>query len=435
MRRFLIAAVALVLLAGVVAPARADTSENIVIVYTYLTETLGYNRAAACGILSNIQYESNFRPNAIGDSGAAYGICQWNSRRQSLINYCERNGFESWQDIYGQLGYLDYELENNKKKVGDYLKQVPDTPKGAYDAGYYFCVYFEIPANRYEKGIKRGSTAVTKYFAMYGGSYETYDVTFDLQGGAGSFSARKKIEGVPLVLSEAQPEREGFTFLGWSLTGAGGKADLQPGDAYEADAPAALHALWRAGTDQGLEYAEVEGGLAVCGCSAGDARVRVPAEHDGKAVCAILEGAFGKAQAVSLPESVTRIDPGAFEAGTLLVAPPGSFAYRYALQNGFAWVPAFPEETLKLDEGVRLIEADAFRGTAFVCADLFDSRVERIESGAFADCGSLSCVLLPDSLSFIAPDAFPQKVTIMAREGSYGYSFAAAQGYRIVPIN
>ncbi|MBQ9409361.1 MAG: hypothetical protein IJU28_08260, partial [Clostridia bacterium] len=148
MRRFLIATMALALLAGVVAPARADTSENIAIVYTYLTETLCYNRAAACGILSNIQYESNFRPNAIGDSGAAYGICQWNSRRQSLINYCERNGFESWQDIYGQLGYLDYELENNKKKVGDYLKQVPDTPKGAYDAGYYFCVYFEIPANR-----------------------------------------------------------------------------------------------------------------------------------------------------------------------------------------------------------------------------------------------------------------------------------------------
>ena len=123
MKKAVVCALALLALGFAALSARADTAENMQIVYEYITETLGYNRAAACGIMSNIQYESNFRPNAVGDGGNAYGICQWNSRRQSLINYCERNGVESWQDIYGQLGYRGYELVNNKKKVGAFLSQ------------------------------------------------------------------------------------------------------------------------------------------------------------------------------------------------------------------------------------------------------------------------------------------------------------------------
>ena len=85
---------AFLLAAHMPAPGRADTESNIQTIYTYLTENAGLNRAAACGILSNIKSESNFNPEAIGDSGNAYGICQWNSRRNSLISYCEKNGFE-----------------------------------------------------------------------------------------------------------------------------------------------------------------------------------------------------------------------------------------------------------------------------------------------------------------------------------------------------
>lgn len=90
---------AFLLAAHMPAPGRADTESNIQTIYTYLTENAGLNRAAACGILSNIKSESNFNPEAIGDSGNAYGICQWNSRRNSLISYCEKNGFESWKSL------------------------------------------------------------------------------------------------------------------------------------------------------------------------------------------------------------------------------------------------------------------------------------------------------------------------------------------------
>ena len=52
---------ALLLAAHVPAPGYADTEENIQTIYTYLTETAGLNRAAACGILSNIKSESHRR--------------------------------------------------------------------------------------------------------------------------------------------------------------------------------------------------------------------------------------------------------------------------------------------------------------------------------------------------------------------------------------
>ena len=156
---------AFLLAAHMPAPGRADTEANIQTIYTYLTENAGLNRAAACGILSNIKSESNFNPEAIGDSGNAYGICQWNSRRNSLISYCEKNGFESWKSLEGQLGYLQYELETKgyKKNVGDVLRALPDTAQGAFDAAWYFCVYFEIPADRYNKGNTRGANAVNIY--------------------------------------------------------------------------------------------------------------------------------------------------------------------------------------------------------------------------------------------------------------------------------
>ena len=235
---------ALLLAAHLPAPSRADTEANIQTIYTYLTETVGLNRAAACGILSNIKSESNFNPEAIGDSGAAYGICQWNSRRNSLIAYCEKNGFESWKSLEGQLGYLQYELENNKKSVGNVLRKLPDTAQGAYDAAYHFCVYFEIPADRYNKGVTRGTNAVKIYWKKFGGTTESYSIAYSANGGSGAPASGTKTEGVPFKLSSVEPTRKGYEFLGWAEDRTATEPTLFAGDSFSENRDATLYAVW-----------------------------------------------------------------------------------------------------------------------------------------------------------------------------------------------
>ena len=43
--------------------------------------------------------------------------------------------------VYGQMKYLQYELEENYPAVLEYLRQVEDSPNGAYQAAWYWCYY------------------------------------------------------------------------------------------------------------------------------------------------------------------------------------------------------------------------------------------------------------------------------------------------------
>ena len=229
--------------------ALADAQENQETIYAYLTQRMGLTRAAACGVLSNIRSESGFRPDAVGDSGNAYGICQWNSRRQSLVNFCEENGYEDWTSLEGQLGYLEYELSHGKKSVGAYLNQIPDTAQGAYDAAWYFCVYYEIPASRYDKGVTRGKNAVNTYFKQYGGSVSAYTVRYDANGGTGAPSLGVKTEGIPYTVSSASPVRAGYAFCGWSREAGAREAEFAPGDALTDNRDTVLYAVWTRSAD------------------------------------------------------------------------------------------------------------------------------------------------------------------------------------------
>ena len=135
-------------------------------IYTYLSQQ-GFNDAAICGILANIQHESNFNPNALGDNGTSYGICQWhNSRWDSLKSYCGSNGLDS-TTIEGQMAYLMYELKEKYPSIYESMKNVPNTEQGAYDAAYIWTVKFERPAGMEASGQKRGNTATSKYWPQY----------------------------------------------------------------------------------------------------------------------------------------------------------------------------------------------------------------------------------------------------------------------------
>ena len=126
-----------------------SSSEGYGIIYNSLTSDYGYNKAAACGILANIRFESNFVSD-IGDY--YYGLCQWGgSRKNNLYSFCQNNGLDA-ASIEGQLAYLDYELSNSYPSVKSYLLNIENSSSGAYNAAEYFCRNFEGAASAEGRG-------------------------------------------------------------------------------------------------------------------------------------------------------------------------------------------------------------------------------------------------------------------------------------------
>ncbi|MBQ1411927.1 MAG: peptidoglycan-binding protein [Clostridia bacterium] len=145
-------------------------STNESIVFRYLINDMVFNTAAACGVLANMEYESNFRPTMVGDKGTSYGICQWHySRRTDLMIYCMGHGYD-YTSLDGQLRFLEYELKTNskyRKYVYNKLMSVPNTAQGAYDAGFAWCYYFEIPSNYQSVSYSRARLAMNTYWPAY----------------------------------------------------------------------------------------------------------------------------------------------------------------------------------------------------------------------------------------------------------------------------
>ncbi len=77
----------------------------------------------------------------------------------------------------GQLNYLAYELRTRYQSTYAALRRVANTSDGAYEAGYAWCVNFEVPANREEKGVIRGRTAQFKYWLRYGDSSSDFSAS------------------------------------------------------------------------------------------------------------------------------------------------------------------------------------------------------------------------------------------------------------------
>lgn len=105
--KVLLTAITLVIFAAIVPlSASASTSNNKTEVYKQLTTKLNLNSAAACGIMANIERESDFNPRlVVNDSNGRQsgGLCQWNGGRfANLKNYCSKNGYD-YLSIDGQI--------------------------------------------------------------------------------------------------------------------------------------------------------------------------------------------------------------------------------------------------------------------------------------------------------------------------------------------
>ncbi|MBQ9415200.1 MAG: InlB B-repeat-containing protein [Clostridia bacterium] len=176
-------------------------SENETTIYHYLKNEMGLNTAAACGVLANIEKESDFNPHKLGDNGTSYGICQWhNSRWDDLKTYCNNNGYD-WTTVSGQLRFLKYELAASYPKVNSYLQSVADTASGAYDAAYYWCYYFEVPADKANVSVVRGNLAKNTYWPRYMGDVTPPYTAAKIEGG--SYYLCNRQTGQYLVISDS----------------------------------------------------------------------------------------------------------------------------------------------------------------------------------------------------------------------------------------
>ena len=73
----------------------------------------------------------------------------------------------------------------------------------------------------------------------------TYTITFDANGGDDAPVAQTKTHGTDLTLSDSEPTREGYAFVGWATSNTAVSADYQPGDTYSAEGNATLYAVWQ----------------------------------------------------------------------------------------------------------------------------------------------------------------------------------------------
>lgn len=160
---------------GSVRSQQSAASTNAYTIFEFFIKKMGYNAAAASGVLANIKAESNFNPNCYGDYGTSYGICQWhNERFDAMKNWCSSNGY-SWTSLTGQLNYLKKELSANTSTylwngltINNKMKTHANSSTGAYDAGYYWCYYYEVPANKNSVAKSRGNQAKNTYWPEFG---------------------------------------------------------------------------------------------------------------------------------------------------------------------------------------------------------------------------------------------------------------------------
>ena len=76
----------------------------------------GFNQVQATGMVANLQAESGLNPNAIGDSGKAYGIGQWHPDRQADFEAKYGHSIKN-STLQEQLDFVVYELTHKEQNA------------------------------------------------------------------------------------------------------------------------------------------------------------------------------------------------------------------------------------------------------------------------------------------------------------------------------
>lgn len=128
--------------------------------FEYLQQKHGLPPYLAAGIVGNIEQESAFNPNALGDNRTSYGLIQWHGkRRDRLFNWANQNGRDPRQ-FETQLDYIVYENFN-------VLQDIAKSTKTSTTAANGFRDRVERPKNKDDRRARNAQ----KYFEI-GGTYD-----------------------------------------------------------------------------------------------------------------------------------------------------------------------------------------------------------------------------------------------------------------------
>ena len=108
-----------------------DAEKNILYIYSYMRNNLGYTNDGAMALINNMGAESAFNPTAKNVSSGAFGLCQWLDRKQKLVNFANEHHLDV-NDIDTQLLFMDYELKTDYNN-GDKQHHLYDQVTGKID--------------------------------------------------------------------------------------------------------------------------------------------------------------------------------------------------------------------------------------------------------------------------------------------------------------
>lgn len=129
--------------------------------------SLGVGHAAAVGILANIQAESGFNTEAVGDSGTSGGLFQHHlGRWDALKQYAASTG-RSWSDMGAQVEFAIREAAG--------MRGWDPNATDSRAASIWWTTVFERPANAQQKAQERAE--LTTRYEMYGTSQMGVDTT------------------------------------------------------------------------------------------------------------------------------------------------------------------------------------------------------------------------------------------------------------------
>lgn len=89
-----------------------DAEKNILYIYSYMRNNLGYTHNGAMAMINNMGAESAFNPTAKNASSGAFGLCQWLDRKQNLVDFANEHHLDV-NDIDTQLLFMDDELKTH----------------------------------------------------------------------------------------------------------------------------------------------------------------------------------------------------------------------------------------------------------------------------------------------------------------------------------
>ena len=126
--------------------------------------------------------------------------------------------------VYGSSGY-EYGYDDNSSSEGNNFKLSLSLTSGT-------TYYFKIKACNSNTGST--SFKVTK---------DAYTLTYNANGGSGAPSSQT---GTTLTISSVIPERDGYSFLGWSFYKSAYSASYRSGDRITITSDTTLYAVWKA---------------------------------------------------------------------------------------------------------------------------------------------------------------------------------------------